>query len=199
MKAADKQFVQAVRKELKEYGMKLVLCRSNFVRTNDTSMQFALGFFDEKQIRVARNNPKWIEVLAHEYSHFIQWLTNSKLYRKSDKAGCIIDLWIEGKKYDMRTVRRAFNAIRAMERECEMITVEVIKEYGLDVDIERYKQEANCYIYIHHLMEIYRKQLDNFKKDPLTPYYIRKMPSSFRAVSHQTLPKKVEAILGRCV
>jgi len=86
-----------------------------------------------------------------------------------------------------------------MERECEMITVEIIREYGLNVDIERYKQEANCYIYIHHLMEMHRKRLDHFKKDPITPYYIRKMPSSFRAPSHKSLPKKVEAILERCV
>jgi hypothetical protein len=196
MKAAEKQFIKAVKAELKEYEIRLVFSRSNFVKTSD--MQ-CFGFFDEEQIRIAKKNPKWIEVLAHEYSHFIQWLTSSKLYGKSDKAATIIEQWLHGKKYDTRTVHRAFDAIRAMERECEMITVEVIREYGLDVDIERYKQEANCYIYIHHLMEMHRKKLDHFKKDPLVPYYSRKMPSSFRAPSHQKLPKKVEAILERCV
>jgi hypothetical protein len=196
MNAAEKQFVKAVKVDLKEYGIRLVFCNVNFVRTPD--MQ-CFGFFDEEQIRIAKKNSKWIEVLAHEYSHFIQWVTGSTLYRKSDKAAMIIEKWLHGKKYDSRTVHRAFNAIRAMERECEMITVEVIREYGLNVDIERYKQEANCYIYIHHLMEMHRKKLDHFKKDPMIPYYIRKMPSSFRASSHQTLPKKVEAILARCV
>lgn len=196
MRSAEKQFIKAVKHDLKEYGIRLVLCRSDFVRTSD--MQ-CFGFFDEEQVRIAKNNPKWIEVLAHEYSHFIQWITNSKLYGRSDKAATIIERWLHGKKYDTRTVHRAFDAIRAMERECEMITVEVIKEYGLDVDIERYKQEANCYIYIHHLMETHRKKLDHFKKDPLIPYYIRKMPSSFRAPSHQSIPKKVEQVLQRCV
>jgi hypothetical protein len=69
----------------------------------------------------------------------------------------------------------------------------------LGIDIERYKQEANCYVYIHHLMEIHRKELDKFKKDPMIPYYIRKMPSSFRQQSHSTLPKKVEEIFSKCV
>ena len=58
----------------------------------------------------------------------------------------IQDQWLKGKKFEARRIRKAFDAVRAMERECEMITVEVMKDYGLDVDIDRYKQEANCYI-----------------------------------------------------
>lgn len=196
MNTAEKEFVKAVRNELKEYGIKLVFSRGCFVKTDG---MMAFGFFDEKQVRVARGHSRWIEVLAHEYSHFLQWLTGSKLYRRCDNSGNIIDDWLHGKKIEPRKVHRAFENIRAMERECEMITVEIIREYGLNVDIERYKQEANCYIYIHHLMEMHRKRLDHFKKDPITPYYIRKMPSSFRAPSHKSLPKKVEAILERCV
>lgn len=196
MNTAEKEFVKAVREELKEYGIDLVFSQGCFVKTD--GMQ-AFGFFDEKQIKVAKGHSRWIEVLAHEYSHFLQWATGSKIYKKCDTAGTIIDEWLHGKKHHGRTVHAAFENLRAMERECEMITVEVIKEYGLNVDIERYKQEANCYIYIHHLMEMHRKKLEHFKKDPMTPYYIRKMPKSFCAPSHKKIPKKVETILGRCV
>ena len=200
MNASERAFIKAVKSELGEYGMKLVLARSKFVFADQAS---CWGFFDQKKIKVARGNPRWIEVVAHEYSHFLQWLVGSKSYSlcfgpMGDYAE-IQDQWLKGKKFEARRIRKAFDAVRAMERECEMITVEVMKDYGLDVDIDRYKQEANCYIYIHHLMEIHRKRLDNFKKDPLIPYYIRKMPASFRQHSHQTLPKKVEEILARCV
>jgi hypothetical protein len=196
MSAADREFVKAVREEAREYGIKLVFSRGSFVKTDG---MMAFGYFDEKKICVAKGHSRWVEVLAHEYSHFLQWIGGSKIYKRCDNSGAIIDSWLHGKKHNIRTVHRAFENIRAMERECEMITVEVIKEYGLNVDIERYKQEANCYIYIHHLMELHRKRLDNFKKDPITPYYIRKMPASFRAPSHTKIPKKVEAILERCV
>ena len=200
MTTAERDFVKAVRHDLNEYGMKLVFSRGKFVRVDGVK---CFGFFDEKQIRVAKGNPRWIEVLAHEYSHFIQWLSGSRLYSlcfgpMGDYA-TIQEDWLRGKKYETRRVHKAFDAVRAMERECEMIAVEVMKEYQLNIDIERYKQEANCYVYIHHLMEIHRKELDKFKKDPMVPYYIRKMPSSFRQQSHSTLPKKVEDIFKKCV
>lgn len=200
MSTAERVFVAAVRQDLAQYGIKLVFRRGRFVNADGAK---CFGFFDEKQICVAKGNARWVEVLAHEYSHFIQWLSGSRLYSlcfgPMGNHAAIQEDWLRGKKYEARRVRKAFDAVRAMERECEMIAVKVMEEYGLNIDIERYKQEANCYVYIHHLMEIHRKELDKFKKDPMIPYYIRKMPSTFRQQSHSTLPKKVEEIFSKCV
>lgn len=200
MTPIEKAFVRAIRAELSIYGVKLNLTRSRFVYSDGSK---CFGFFDEKQIRVGKGNPRWIEVLAHEYSHFIQWVNGSRLYSlcfgpMANYANVVED-WLHGKDFEMRRVRKAFNTYRAMERECEMIAVDVFRKFNLNVDIERYKQEANCYIYMHHLMEMKRIRMSKFKKDPLIPHYIRKMPSSFRSQSHNTMPKAIQSVLDKCV
>ena len=200
MNCTEKAFVRAIRAEMSIYGVRLNLVNSKFVRSDGVK---CFGFFDEKQIRVGRKNPRWLEVLAHEYSHFIQWVNGSKLYSlcfgPMANYATVVEDWLQGKDFPMRRVRKAFNTLRAMERECEMITVQVFRKFNLNVDIERYKQEANCYIYMHHLMEMNRLRLNKFRKDPLIPHYIRKMPSSFRSQSHSTMPKKIQRVLKNCV
>lgn len=200
MNRNERAFVRAIRAELSIYGVKLNLTDSKFVYSDGTK---CFGFFDEKQIRVGKRNPRWVEVLAHEYSHFIQWVNGSKLYSlcfgPMANYSTTVEDWLHGKEFEMRRVRKAFNTLRSMERECEMLAVAVFRKFNLNVDIERYKQEANCYIYIHHLMEINRKRLSKFRKDPLKPHYIRKMPSSFRSQSHNTMPKTIERVLMKCL
>lgn len=196
----ERAFVRAIRAELSIYGVRLNLVDSKFVHTDGTK---CFGFFDEKQIRVGKRNPRWLEVLAHEYSHFIQWVNGSKLYSlcfgPMANYATIVEDWLHGKDFEMRRVRKAFNTLRSMERECEMLTVAVFRKFNLNVDIERYKQEANCYIYMHHLMEANRLRFSKFRKDPLKPHYIRKMPSSFRSQSHNTMPKTIERVLMKCI
>lgn len=200
MNRNERAFVRVVRAELSIYGVRLNLMDSKFVHADGIK---CFGFFDEKQIRVGKRNPRWIEVLAHEYSHFIQWVNGSKLYSlcfgPMANYATVVEDWLHGKDLPKRRVHKAFNTLRSMERECEMLTVEVFRKFRLNVDIERYKQEANCYIYMHHLMEMNRMRLSKFRKDPLKPHYIRKMPSSFRSQSHNTMPKTVERVLMKCV
>lgn len=198
MPSAKQLFVDKVRKHLADYGMELSLSDGAFVKTEGSQ---CLGYFDEKKIAVATGNPRWIEVLAHEYSHFLQWLTGSETYAKcfgpKNYYSTICDEWLRGKEYKPFMVKRAFDALRAMERECEMIAVKVIKSNNLQVDIERYTQEANCYIYIHHLMETRRKSWNLFKKDPFKSGHIRKMPSSFRHKSHKKIPEDIQELFDR--
>ena len=61
-------------------------------------------------------------------------------------------------------------------------------------DAERYKQEANCTLYMYHFMETHR--IKNYSRSPFKRSILQKMPSSFRALSHTTLPKQIEQILS---
>lgn len=206
MRSADKAFVEFVRKTIKEYGMKLTLRNSNWVKADGFS---CLGWFDMDskkdiyEIRIAVKNPRWIEVLAHEYSHFLQWRKGTRLYRKCFGAdnnygyADVVDDWLNGKEYDPRRVKRAFQAYRAMERECEQITVKVLTKHNIDFDQERYSQEANCSIYMYHFMELYR--IKEFKKNPNDWRILRKMPSTLRVQSHKILPKEVSDVLEDCL
>lgn len=198
MTSPEEAFLKQVKSDLAEYGIKLILRDTKMVKVEGVS---CLGFFDQERIMVATKNPGWLGVLAHEYSHFLQWATGSAIYKKcfgpTNNYATIQEEWLLGKKHKPFLVRRAFNAVREMERECEMIAVELIKKYQLPIDIERYIQEANCYIYMHHLMEHHRIHCDGFKKDPFHRWYTRKMPSSFRHKSHTTIPEDIRLLLER--
>jgi hypothetical protein len=179
MKKSDKAFVDFVRKSLGNFGLKLNARNSKFVRSNGYT---CYGFFDESQICVAKKNPKWIEVLAHEYSHFIQWKRGTELYRKcfgpTNNYADVVEEWItENKNIDKRRIKRAFQTYRAMERECEIMAMGIMQKHGIDFDPVSYAQEANCYIYMYHYME--KKRIKKFKKQPDWRVF-RKMPSSMR-------------------
>jgi len=190
----EKKFLDFVRISLKESGIRLVLRNSDYVITDGFRCE---GYFTDDCVCVAKKNPRWIEVLAHEYSHFIQWQTGSVLYRKcygpTNNYADIVDLWAKGADIPRGKVRRAFEAYRGMERECEKITVMLLKSYGICFDVERYKQEANCTLYMYHFMETHR--IKNYSRSPYKRSILQRMPSSFRALSHLTLPKEIREIL----
>ena len=70
----SKDFIQHLRNHLEEYNFKLILSNSKQVNTG-TGFRCS-GFFDEstKTIRVATKSSVWLEVLVHEYCHFLDYL-----------------------------------------------------------------------------------------------------------------------------
>lgn len=194
MRSTNKKFIKFIRQTISNHGIKLTLRNVNWILDDGFR---CYGWFSDDEIRVATKNPRWIEVLAHEYSHFIQWRKGTSLYCKcfgpTNNYADIVENWLHGKEYDARRVKRAFNAYRAMERECEKITVKVMNKHEIEFDAERYAQEANCCLYMYHFME--QRRIKRFKKDPINWRVLRKMPSSFRAQSHTTLPKEISDVL----
>jgi hypothetical protein len=195
MKANEKSFLTYVRNSLRGAGIRLVFRNAEYVMMDGFRCE---GYFNDDSVCIAKRNPRWIEVLAHEYGHFIQWQTGSILYKKcygpTNNYADIVDLWAKGGDVSRGKVRRAFETFRAMERECERITVMLLKSYGIDFDVERYKQEANCTLYMYHFMETHR--IKKYRKSPYKRSILQKMPSSFRASSHTTLPKEIKEILS---
>lgn len=195
MRKSETQFLAFVRESLRSAGIRLVLRNANYVIMDGFHCE---GYFTDDCVCIAKRNPRWIEVLAHEYGHFIQWQTGSKLYRKcygpTNNYADIVDHWAKGADIPRGKVHRAFETYRAMERECEQITVMLLKSYGIEFDAERYKQEANCTLYMYHFMETHR--IKNYRRSPFNRSILQKMPSSFRALSHTTLPKQIEQILS---
>jgi hypothetical protein len=193
-----KKFISLVRSSLKEEGIRLRLKKVNWLVGDGYK---CLGYFTDEEVCVALKNPRWIEVLAHEFSHFIQWKVGSPLYRKCfgplNNYAEVVEDWTRGKKCSSAKVKRAFETYRAMERECEKITVSLMIEHGIDFDMERYAQEANCNVYMYHFME--KQKIRNFRKNPYASSVLRKMPTSFRAQSHKFMPKSVEDILSGCI
>ena len=188
------QFVSHVKNHLAQYGMKLILGRGKLVNVGGYRCE---GFFDEsrKIIKIAKNCNNFLETLVHEYCHFLQCINKSKIYKKSDLAGYIVDDWFRGQNYSPEKIKRAFFLVRAMERDCEKRAVKVIKKFNLKIDKKLYAKRAHCYIYSHFMMEKTRK-FCSYKKSPYrSPIVLKVMPSSMEVCSHKSIPPKIYSIL----
>ena len=198
MSKKHRQFVRFVKNHLSENDVKLVIGRGRKVNAGGFLCD---GYFDEcaKIIKVAKQDPSFLETLLHEYCHYLQWIHKTKIFKNSDKYCTIVEKWLNGKYYSKTKVKRAFYWVRRMERECEQIAAKLIDKYDLPINKSKYIKNANCYIYSHFFMEKKRKY-SAFKKSPFKNKLVQKvMPSNFKALSHQTLPKKVYSAMSRCV
>ena len=192
------QSVKFVKNHLSQNGVKLIIGRGRYVNVGGFRCD---GYFDESEkiIKVAKKDPNFLETLLHEYCHFLQWIHKTKIFKQSDKYCLIVEQWLNGKPYSKKLVRRAFYWVRKMERECEQIAAKLIDRYELPIDKERYIKNANCYIYAHFFMEQKRKY-SAFTKNPFKNKSVQKvMPTNFKALSHQTIPKKVYKAFLSCV
>lgn len=194
MSSRNHQFVRYVKNHLAEYGIKLVIGQGRMVNVGGYR---AVGYFSEseKVIKIARKSTDFMCTLVHEYCHFLQYINNSKIYKKSDIAGYIIDEWFRGKEYAPEKIKRAFFLVRAMERDCEKRAIKIIKKFNLQIDSKMYAKKAHCYIYSHFMMEKTRK-FYSYKKSPYhSPVVLKIMPTSMAVLSHKTIPPKIYSVL----
>jgi hypothetical protein len=194
MAQSNRQFVKFVRQHLAEYGMKLIIGRGKHVNVDGFRCS---GYFDEsgKAIAVAGKANEFMQVLVHEYCHFLQYINSAKIYTKSYEASTIVDAWLKGKNYPLKKVKRAFFIVRAMERDCERRAMKIIKDFNLAINSKMYAKRAHVYIYSHFLMEKTRK-FHSYKRNPYYSKYVLKiMPSNMAVLSHKTIPPKVYSVL----
>ena len=194
MQLRNHQFVRHVKNHLAQYGMRLVIGRGRSLNCGGYRCE---GYFNDKEkiIKIAKFATNFLETLVHEYSHFLQYINNSKIFHKSDKAIIMVDSWFAGKEYPEEQLKRSFFIIRAMERDCEKRAVKLIDQFNLKIDKKLYVKRAHCYIYSHFMMEKTRKY-GTYRKSPYFSKYVLKiMPSNMAVLSHRFIPPKIYSML----
>jgi len=171
----SKDFIQHVRDHLKEYDFRLVLAKSKQVNTG-TGFRCS-GFFDEytRQIRVAMYSSQWLEVLVHEYCHFLDYLDSPrKELDKENSAVHICKRHMSGDICHPISVKSAFYRIRLAEWKAEKRVPSIIRQWNLPINIQRYIREANLNICLYHMYMKYGRY--NTKGNPVNSKVLAKMP-----------------------
>ena len=117
------------------------------------------GLFDDsvkgkEQMTIAiKRNPRiisWVDVMAHEYCHFLQWKNKTNIHKKYDKFftkhGNPVHRYCQGKRVTKKLVKEATRLSVLIEAEAETMTVELLKKYNIPIDIPTYIKNANLYI-----------------------------------------------------
>lgn len=148
-------FVELVRVHLSCYAMKLKISKTKTVKSGISDVS---GYFcDDEGITVAGKSSRWFGILIHEYCHFIQWVENFIGYSKFDKHYVGWDGWLSKKRnLKKKDLHIKFLAIRNLELDCEIRTVKMIKKYNLPVNIPKYIQGANAYMFFYAYVKKHR-------------------------------------------
>jgi hypothetical protein len=151
----EQNFINHVKKTCKIYGVKCSLRNVKYVKMDDNVK--CSGWFDEEkpELVVAMNRPDWIEILAHEYSHLTQWVEQIKIWKEAEVSLSKVWEWLDGK--NVKNIDKHISVARDVELDNEKRTVEVIKHFELDVDLEHYIKKANAYVHFYNYMKKTRK------------------------------------------
>lgn len=154
-KNSEKEFIEFVRKECKEHGIKLDLRNTRSVSLGDNSR--CAGYFDiENKVLVSSmNRPDSFGILVHEYCHMTQWAEDIPLWRKSNVALFKLWSWLEGE--EVKNIKKYIAIARDLELDNEKRAVKIIKKFNLNIDTREYIKKANAYIHYYNWLLYSRK------------------------------------------
>lgn len=184
-------FVDHVKSDCKKHKFKLSLRKTGYVKAGEGIR--CGGYFDHvnKVLVVATKRPDWLELFVHEYAHMTQWMQECVEWQRAAYISDEIDRWLTGE--DIEGIEDMVIAMRALELDNEKRSVELIKRFGLNVDLHRYVRKANGYVYFYTWLLTTRK----WSRPGNSPYsnerVIATMPNEFQE-SYDVLPDYVKRV-----
>lgn len=193
-----KSYVNSVKRKCKYHGVNLVLSPSRNVILTDDYKNECSGYFDgeTKLFVVACGKPaeEWMQVFVHEACHMDQWIQKDPRLGAWGNACAAMWEFLQGKRLlNKAQLRKVEDLIMQSELDCEMRSVEKIKEWGLPIPLEKYIKGANAYVFSYRLMGTYMKFPMGIMKDTAL---LEASPKVFLK-SYQQIPTKLAKELNR--
>jgi hypothetical protein len=182
------EFIALVKDECKKHGIKCKLKNTSYVKLEGDIK--CSGYFDEtgRELVVSMNRKDSLEILVHEYAHMTQWLENCEPWRKGLTSIIRLQSWLMGE--DVLRIRYHVKNCINLELDNEKRSVNIIKKYNLPVNITKYKQKANAYLYFYGYLIETRK----WSKPSNSPYknnvIVKAMPKRFVS-NYLNAPEKI--------
>lgn len=149
-----------------ENGVTMRMYNGNKVHLGNR--MYSSGFFssDPKHLELAVStgveDEKWLIILVHESCHLDQWVEDKSVFDEMD-ASASIDDWISGKRMTRKRIEKSIDTTMKIELDCEKRSVKKIIKYNLPLDVDRYTQMANTYIYFYQWMKTSRMWIPKHK------------------------------------
>lgn len=187
----EKEFIEFVKKECKKYGVKCDLRNTNYVKLSDTIK--CSGWFDSdsKRLVCSMKRPDSIEVLVHEYSHMTQWSEKLPLWDIAIESLNKIDMWLNGE--NINDIDSHLSNARDLELDNEKRSVNIIKKWGLDIDIPNYIKKANAYVLFYNYMRFSRKW-SNPNNSPYTNKNILNLMSDKFDMNYHSIDSEIQKV-----
>lgn len=193
-KKNNQRFVAHVKEALAAEGCELYASKGKTVLCDGVKCS---GYFcgDVKRLAIAtnRNEQYMVGILAHEFGHFNQWREQSDIWTADTMNENDFKRLITPEKRLTPTLKRKLSCLRELEADCERRAIKLIKKFDLKIDIRKYAQNANAYIYFYTFIEEYRRWYPSGQG----PWSVRKivnaMPTSIIR-KHDVIPHKIRQL-----
>lgn len=197
------EFVSIVDKKLKKARHKLRLYFGSGLYIAGSKVE---GYYcgDSKELAICIGSDlDWVSTLVHEYNHFIQHQNKSKYWQALTFDGKqAYELWwnwiereIELSEEELNSVVRR---IQDVEYECECMTIKMIEEYNLPVNLEEYILSSNSYLYFYQYAKKYRTWYSE-NGSPKNDHVYARMPKTKMTDSYYYLPPEWDCYFAMSV
>lgn len=154
------EFLELLQIECELKGVQLLLSDTEQIPYIDTSDMMVSGYFLDSPptLACAIGKPmnEWIEILVHESCHMDQWSEDSRLWESQTineiSSDVIMDEWLTGKEYTKKMYTFAVRTMQDLEIDCEKRSIDKIIKLDLPIDVKRYIQKANSYLYFYSII-----------------------------------------------
>ena len=185
------KFIDHVKSECKKYGIKAQLKKTKYLVLSGNIK--CSGYFDDenKVLACSMNRPDAIEILAHEYSHLTQYVDQIPLWSATTTSMPELDRWLAGE--EVKDIDQHLANCRDLELDNEKRTVEVIKKFNLDIDLDNYVRKSNAYVAFYNYLKHSRKWCTPKRSPYSNPRLLAAMPTEFN-MDHTILPEHIKQI-----
>lgn len=168
MKSKVERYVYNKTIQLRKQGIEVKLHDDIFLDDGVKVQGMFDGFTSTVNIGMSGDVESWLSIFIHECCHAKQfidgrkpWVDLGNVYKKKDGAAIFYG-WLAGEEYKLDVVYKAMQLTRAMELDCEKLTVAEIKRHELDdiINLDDYIRDANSYLLFHNVAYVTRKWYD---------------------------------------
>jgi hypothetical protein len=191
----EKEFIEWIKSECRKKGVKLTLKRTKSVRATDNIR--CAGFFTEQnedgvpELACSMSRPDSIEVLAHEFCHFLQWVEGSEIWNNTDPSSDKLEKWLNGRR--VNNIKKHIGVVRDLELDCEKRTVKLLKKWDIGVDLDMYTKKANAYVQFYNYL-YYTRRWSNPKNSPYRNGNVIKVMSPKFNMKYEEMSKRVKKV-----
>lgn len=158
---SEQAFLEKILEHCREVGVSI---RTKPAAQLGKRMKFSGWYIsDDKVIWLARKNPRWFEILLHEYCHLLQDLegTNAGWFqdRRQDWRWGAFDEWIRHEReLSADQLTKTIRIIQASELDCDRRVVQLLKKHKFPtIDVESYARWSNAYAWSYEAARVVRK------------------------------------------
>jgi hypothetical protein len=170
------EFVGKTVLEMAAKGIKIQLSPGKSILHSDGTN--CSGWFDpaEKEFACATGSESWLEIYAHEYCHFTQWLDGVLKEEGDVENEDAIWEWLGGADFPFETVEMSVRASQDLEADNERRTVALIRKYDLPIDVTTYIQKSNAYLLFYDVVLRTRRWSNGDTPSYSVPEIYQKLP-----------------------